>query len=171
MYAINLPWEHTNDILKWAIEDRTHLRITIRLAREWMEMPSEFAGGELLKTMIVRKFPSPWTERMLQGQLLPCSFRKGHRKYLFVSAIIDSTVVTVNGKPEEAFILAWPEGIQQVQRRLFFRAAIPTEMPLAVRIWPSLPAMDTTPRLRPVDRYQRRRRPGRIKLPRQPRSG
>jgi c-di-GMP-binding flagellar brake protein YcgR len=82
---------------------------------------------------------------MLQGQLLPCSFRKGHRKYLFVSAIIDSTRLDLDGRSEEAYILAWPEGIQQVQRRLYFRAAIPNEMALAVKIWPSTPAMDVTP--------------------------
>ena len=82
MYAINLSWEQTNDILLWAKENKAHMRITVRLAREWTEMPSEFLGGELLKTIIIKKFPTPWTEKMLTGQLLPCSFRRSHRKYL-----------------------------------------------------------------------------------------
>ncbi len=149
MYAINLPWEQSNDTLMWAIGEKNHLRITVRLAREWMELPSQFMGGELLKTLVVQKFPAPWTDKMLQGQLLPCSFRKGHRKYLFVSAVLDSIRTDIDGRPEEAYILAWPEGIQQVQRRLYFRAAIPTEMSLAVKIWPSLPAMDITPPANP----------------------
>jgi len=102
-------------------------------------------GGSLLKMLVVQKFPAPWTDKMLRGQLLPCSFRKGHRKYLFVSAILDSTRITVEGRPEEAFLLTWPEGIQQVQRRLYFRAAIPPEMALTVKIWPSQPAMDINP--------------------------
>jgi len=142
MYAINLPWEQSNDLLLWAIQEKAHLRVTVRMGREWMEMPSEFLTGELLKTLTVRKFQAPWTERMLAGQLLPCSFRKGHRKYLFVSAVLECVETKVNDQTEEAFVLAWPEGIQQVQRRLYFRAAIPSDMNLNVRIWHSVPAID-----------------------------
>jgi len=151
MYAINLPWEQSNDILLSAIEEKAHLRITLRLAREWTEMPSEFLAGDMLKTITVRKFPSPWTEKMLAGQLLPCSFRKGNRKYLFVSAIIDCSQIQTNNGIEAAYVLSWPEGIQQVQRRIFFRAAVPPEMPLSVRIWPSVAAIDSVPSESPLD--------------------
>jgi c-di-GMP-binding flagellar brake protein YcgR len=151
MYAINLPWEQSNDTLLWAIQEKAHLRTTVRLAREWTEMPSEFLGGELLKTLVIRKFPSPWTERMLAGQLLPCSFRKGQRKYLFVSAIIDCVKVKADDKEEDAYVLAWPEGLQQVQRRLYFRAAVPPEMKLTVNIWHSSPAIANIPSEPPID--------------------
>jgi c-di-GMP-binding flagellar brake protein YcgR len=150
MYAINLPWEQSNDILLWAIQERAHLRVTVRMGREWMEMPSEFISGELLKTLTVRKFQTEWTEKMLAGQLLPCSFRKGHRKYLFVSAVLECCEVEIDGQKEEAYVLAWPEGIQQVQRRLYFRAAVPTEMDLKVRIWPSVAAIDSAPSESPL---------------------
>jgi c-di-GMP-binding flagellar brake protein YcgR len=82
---------------------------------------------------------------MLTGQLLPCSFRRGHRKYLFVSAILDQTTVVIDGQQQEAFVLSWPEGVQQVQRRLYFRASVPNEMKLAARIWNSVAAIDTAP--------------------------
>jgi c-di-GMP-binding flagellar brake protein YcgR len=142
MYAINLPWEQSNDILQWAIDDHAHLRITVRLAKDWTEMPSEVLGGKLLKTLIVRRFPAPWTQKMISGQLLPCSFRKGHRKYLFVSALLDEAEIELDGQKEQAYVLAWPEGVQQVQRRLYFRAAVPSDMNLFVRIWPSVAALD-----------------------------
>jgi len=145
MYAINLPWEQSNDTLHWAIDEKAHLRVPVRMGRDWMEMPSEFLGGQLLKTIVVKKFPAPWTDKMLAGQLLPCSFRRGHRKYLFVSAVIECTQVQTNGITEDAYILAWPEGIQQVQRRLYFRAAIPADMDLKARIWPSVAAIDSAP--------------------------
>lgn len=150
MYAINLSWEQTNDILHWAVENKAHMRITVRLAREWTELPSEFVGGELLKTLIVKKFPTPWTEKMLAGQLLPCSFRRGHRKYLFVSAILDQTTVCIDGQTQEAYVLAWPEGVQQVQRRLYFRASVPPEMKLGIKIWNSVAAIDTAPAEQPL---------------------
>jgi hypothetical protein len=151
MYAINLSWEQSNNTLLWAMNGITHLRITIKLAREWTEIPSEFLGGELLKSIIVKRFPAPWTDRMLAGQLLPCSFRQGHRKFLFVTAVMDSTTVKINGREEEAFILAWPEGLQQVQRRMYFRAHVPPEMNLNVKIWPSVPAIDAAPTEPPLD--------------------
>lgn len=145
MYAINLSWEQTNNILLWAKENKAHMRITVRLAREWTEMPSEFLGGELLKTIIIKKFPTPWTEKMLTGQLLPCSFRRSHRKYLFVSAILDQTTLCIDGQDQEAFVLAWPESVQQVQRRLYFRASVPNEMKLSIKIWNSVAAIDSAP--------------------------
>jgi len=152
MYAINLPWEQSNDTLHWAIQERTHLRITVRLAREWTEVASQFLGGEMLKTLVLQKFATQWTDRMLSGQLLPCSFRKGHRKYLFVSAVIDSTRIEIDGSKMDAYVLSWPEGIQQVQRRLYFRAAIPSDMALSVRIWNSVAAIGhTLPTETPID--------------------
>jgi c-di-GMP-binding flagellar brake protein YcgR len=150
MYAINLSWEQTNDILLWAVESKTHMRITVRLAREWNEVPSEFICGELLKTLTVTKFPTPWTDKMLTGQLLPCSFRRGHRKYLFVSAILDQTSVIIDGQPREAYVLSWPEGVQQVQRRLYFRASVPQEMKLTAKIWNSVAAIDSAPAESPL---------------------
>ncbi|MFA5863453.1 MAG: PilZ domain-containing protein [Phycisphaerae bacterium] len=150
MYAINLSWEQSNEILEWAIGDKTPLRATVRMARDWTEMPSEFLGGTPLKNLMVRKFPSPWTDKMLAGQLLPCSFRKGHRKYLFVSAVIDSANRNIGDKTEETYILSWPDGVQQVQRRLYFRAAVPEEMGLLVQIWPSVAAIDCTPSDPPI---------------------
>jgi c-di-GMP-binding flagellar brake protein YcgR len=151
MYAINLSWEQSNDTLLWAMQEKAHLRTTVRLAREWTEMPSEFIGGELLKTLVIKKFPSPWTQRMLSGQLLPCSFRKGQRKYLFVSAIIDCTKVVIDGSEVETYVLAWPEGLQQVQRRLYFRAAVPPDMKLSVNIWHSSPAVAGIPSTPPIE--------------------
>lgn len=150
MYAINLSWEQTNDTLLWAVENKAHMRITVRLAREWTEVPSEFLGGELLKTLLIKKFQTPWTDKMLTGQLLPCSYRRGHRKYLFVSAILDQTTVCVDGQEQQAYILSWPEGVQQVQRRLYFRASIPQEMKLGIKIWNSVAAIDTVPTQPPL---------------------
>lgn len=149
MYAINLPWEQSNDILLWAIQERAHLRVTVRMGRDWSEMPSEFLAGDTLKTLCIKQFATPWPPRVLAGQLLPCSFRRGHRKYLFVSAVMDETQVERDGLAEKAYVLAWPEGVQQVQRRLYFRAAIPAEMNLVARIWPSVAAIDTVPKGQP----------------------
>jgi PilZ domain-containing protein len=151
MYAINLSWEQSNNTLLWAIEGGASLRITIRMANDWSEMPSDFLGGELLKSLVVRKFPAQWTDKMLAGQLLPCSFRQGHRKYLFVTSVLNSTTVKINGKNEEALVLAWPEGLQQVQRRMYFRAHIPPEMTLNAKIWPSMPAIDVAPKTTPIE--------------------
>lgn len=145
MYAINVSWEQSNEVLRWAIEERAQLRLTVRLAREWVEVASQFLGGEMLNTLTIRKAPSPWTERMLAGQLLPCSFRKGHKKYLFVSGVLSETTVKIDSKDEPAYVLAWPEGLQQVQRRFYFRAAVPDGIDLAVRIWLAVPAISTAP--------------------------
>jgi len=145
MYAINVPWEQSNNMLQWAVENRVQMRITLRLAREWMEVASQFVDCELLQTLTVRKVSSPWTDRMLAGQLLPCSFRRGHKKYLFVSGVLTERTVDIDGKPQEAYVLAWPEGLQQVQRRFYFRAAVPDQFNLAVRVWPGVPAIDDPP--------------------------
>jgi c-di-GMP-binding flagellar brake protein YcgR len=51
---------------------------------------------------------------------------------------------------QDLIVLTWPEGVQQVQRRLYFRASIPIDMNLSVRIWPSVPAIDTIPSVPPI---------------------
>lgn len=150
MYAITLTWEQSNDALMWAIHNKAHLRMTVRLARDWMEMSSQFLEGELLKSLVVTRFPEPWTDRILAGQLLPCSFRRGHRKYLFVSAIVGHDEVEIDGKRQQAFVLAWPDGLQEMQRRHYFRASIPADYHLMARMWNTVPAIDHTPTTAPL---------------------
>ncbi len=150
MYAISLPWEQSNDILQWAIENKVHLRITVRFGRDWIEVPSQFIGGTPLKELVIQQFHCPWTEKMLVGQLLPCSFRKGNCKIMFISAIIDMKQMETPDGQGKAYILSWPEGLQQMQRRLFFRAAIPDEMNLKVKIWESVPVVDKAPDTEPI---------------------
>lgn len=150
LYAINMPWEQTNELLAWATETNAHLRITVRLAREWTDVGSQFLSSDPLHSLTIRKFPTPWTDRMLTGQLLPCSFRRGHRKFLFVSAILDQATVRTNGADEDAYVLTWPEGLQQVQRRFYYRAAVPDDMNLPVRIWPAVAAIGKAPTDPPI---------------------
>ncbi len=152
MYAINLAWEQSNEILKWAIEERVHLRITIRLAREWTEAPSAFLGGEELRTLYIKKFPLPWLDsKILVGQLLPCSFRQGNKKLLFVSAILEERKVEIDGIEQDVYVLAWPEGLQQVQRRFYYRAAIPADMHLSVSIWEPVAEIGKKPETQPIE--------------------
>ncbi|NLX06773.1 MAG: PilZ domain-containing protein [Phycisphaerae bacterium] len=150
MYAILVPWDQSNENLMWAIETRAHLRLTLRLAKEWIELGSEFIGGTELQSLLIRKFPGAWNNRLLAGQLLPCSFRKGHKKYMFVTAVMDEKTVEVDGQQETAFVLAWPEGLQEMQRRHFYRAAVPDQFDLAVKIWDSVPAIGQTPTAPPL---------------------
>jgi len=145
MYAITLPWEQSNNTLMWAIETRCPLRLTVRLGREWMELSSQFLSGQLLRCLVVSRFPEPWTDRMLAGQLLPCSFRKGHKKYLFVSAVMEQTKAQVDGQEQEAYVLAWPECLQQMQRRYYYRAWVPSQYSLSVKVWEALPALGQAP--------------------------
>lgn len=151
MYAINLSWEKSNDILSWAAMEQAELRITVRLAREWTEVPSRFYESQLLKTITVQKFPLPFVDKLLTGQLLPCSFRKGNSKLLFVSAIVDQKKVLINGREEDAFVLAWPEGLQQIQRRMYHRASVPADIPLQARFWGPAPFVDKTPEESPIE--------------------
>lgn len=87
---------------------------------------------------------------MLVGQLLPCSFRKGNSKIMFISAIIDMKQTETENGLEKAYVLSWPEGLQQMQRRLFFRAAIPENMNLQVKVWNSVPVVDKAPDTPPI---------------------
>ncbi len=152
MYAINLPWEQSNDVLQWAIDNRVHLRITVRFGRDWIEVPSQFIGGKPLKELVIQQFYCPWTEKMLIGQLLPCSFRKGNSKLLFVSAVVDMRERQNDNSEEveKVYVLSWPEGLQQMQRRLFYRASIPEDMDLKVRVWESVPVIDKAPEEEPI---------------------
>jgi len=145
MYAITLSWEQSNNALAWAMETRARLRLTVRLAREWQEVSSEFLGGELLKFLAVTRFSDSWTDRILAGQLLPCSFRKGHRKYMFVSAVTGQKVIDTEHGPQDSYILAWPDGLQEMQRRHYVRAAVPNQYDLWVKAWPAVAAIGDRP--------------------------
>jgi len=149
MYAITLSWEQSNNALMWAIENQAPLRLTVHLARDWMEVSSQFIGGEMLKSLLVKSFPEPWTNKVLAGQLLPCSFRKGHRKYLFVSAIASHEQVEFAGAASQTCVLAWPDGLQEMQRRHYVRAKVPEEYDLAVRLWLPVPAVEQRPMTEP----------------------
>ncbi len=65
------------------------------------------------------------------GQCVSLTFRRGHRKCMCVCLFvrIDESM------PEQGMWLKWPEEVLAVQRRAYFRAPVPADLDVSVRLW------------------------------------
>jgi len=136
MNSLDVSWEKSNQILCEAASACLELQVTVKLARQWQNRSTRFTRRfEAGRHLVVRN-PFPADCPIKPGQLLGCSFRKGQRKFMFTSAVLACEQLEA---PE--LTIAWPDNLQQMQRRFFARAAVPPDMHIPVKIWPAVIAL------------------------------
>ena len=93
--------------------DRTLLQISYPLA----------AAGEVAHEIAV-------------GDELGISFRRGHKKCIFVSPVVmRRTESAPNGAPVDTLYIRVPDQIRELQRRAYQRVSLPPDHFVAVKVW------------------------------------
>jgi c-di-GMP-binding flagellar brake protein YcgR len=125
-------------LLEEAVRRATVVSITHRRADGWRLYKSSFQPRCVPGKYLLLEPAAPRAGRELEplaaGTEIGVTFRIGHKKCLFSSAIL------ANQDAAEAFTVAWPSEIQQMQRRAFERAVPPPGEVIAVRFWPTAPS-------------------------------
>ncbi len=142
--------ERCDGIIENSIRHEYHVSLSHQDADGWRVHRANFLSGSRASGILRIKTrdlnEASLSEAPPVGATVGITFRLSHKKCMFrsivrsVSAGDESLVVTV----------AWPEGLQQLQRRVFERATPPPGMIVAVRFWRTDGNVETTPESRDV---------------------
>ncbi len=75
---------------------------------------------------------------LMPGQMIGIAFRKGHKKCLGDTFIIERCCSNVGGQSVPAFRVRLPNELYELQRRLFYRVPVPEHMTIPVTLWHGL---------------------------------
>ena len=138
---INIDEARKNDIVAASIEKQMPCVLTRRTTQGWCPSKSHFLASP---DTVGRLFLSAASGTGLHGcaPLVPgervgLTFRRGHKKCMCATIVLDSNTDVANGDGERVpcVELQWPEALQELQRRVYHRATPPGRR-IHVRFWP-----------------------------------
>ena len=126
--------------LEWAAEHKPDITISRATEDGWEHLRARFMAldsqnGVLKITYPLSSSSGPPPEIAI-GEELGVSFRRGHKKCLFVSPVaMRCREPDGQGEAAESLVLRTPKEVRELQRRVYQRQVIPQESFIAVKIW------------------------------------
>ncbi len=146
--ATDLEPASQSAVLQWAAERRTDLMVSQPLENGWSNLRSTFMRFDPQTGVIQITFPySPGGQEpeILPGDELGLSFRRGHKKCLFVSIVVLRQADTdAAGNSVDTLVLRAPREIRALQRRAYQRVIVPPHRFIGARLWEGGAPKDTT---------------------------
>lgn len=126
----------TEAVLREALKRKTPLTLSYRNAAGWNSLKSRILEVDAANERFILEPPvdhnGRHNQQFTQDQYLGVAFRRGHKKCLCACVVTSTT--------DDAITLNWPDSIQTLQRRAYFRIPVPESMPTKVLIWPGMVA-------------------------------
>jgi hypothetical protein len=124
--------DRRDEIILEAARRSTPVVLTRREERNWTSHKAHFQGADDSRTRLTITA----CEEILQarggppvrGERIGVAFRRGHRKCMF-SAVIEDV------QAADTLVVKWPDQIQELQRRAYYRVSPPRGITLPVRFW------------------------------------
>jgi len=129
-----------NSALEWAVEKQAPLSICLLPEGQWQGLKSSilrFDGQQDLLQILYPVYPEKAAPpEIVTGQELGISFRRGHKKCLFVAPVVMRQRETgADAQPVDTLVLRAPSGVREMQRRLYQRVTVPPERLVPVKLW------------------------------------
>jgi len=139
--AISLDRARRDQILVEAADRRTPLVLSRKQPHGWGTFRSRLLEAEPIAQRLIIEYPvgaggekAPDIE---EGESIGVAFRKGHRKCMFASVVQGKKRFQIDeANRVGALLLRWPGDLQQLQRRVYYRAPIPPDRAIKVAFWP-----------------------------------
>jgi hypothetical protein len=127
-------------VLEWAQSKQVALTVSVLPAAQWNHLRSQLlrydAGQSLLQIVYPVSGDRLTPPEIVAGQELGISFRRGHKKCIFVSPVVMRQVdATPGGNAIETLILRAPRTVREMQRRLYQRVIIPPDRMIPAKLW------------------------------------
>lgn len=137
---LNVQDQRRDEVLLEAADKNSIASMARRLETGWITYKSRFLQVDSSGAYMILERPDPSPGQAppewVPGEMVGVSFRRGHKKYLFsgeVLSLLSAEMGSVTDVP--ALKITWPEVVQEMQRRLYFRANVPSGRRIDVRIW------------------------------------
>lgn len=127
-------------VLEWAVGKRCDLAVSLAVEGGWATMRSRFLRLDSEQGVLQIAYPLapenvPMPE-IVAGDELGLSFRRGHKKCIFVSRMLMRCRATEDGgEAIDALVLRTPSCVRALQRRAYQRVIVPAGHFIAVKLW------------------------------------
>ncbi len=137
--AFHLAPERQNELLREAAARRTTAQLSCNLPGGWEIFKTRFLGIDHEHFRIFLEYPGnpgqPPPE-LQPEQNVGISFRHGSHKCVFATSVVDRLQLAGrHGKHRPALCVRWPDVMQELQRRLYYRTAVPRQVMIPVDLW------------------------------------
>jgi len=132
---INVQDDRKDEILLTAIDKKALCVITRNGPDGWQTFKSRLVAGSAYDRIVLQS-PADVDDlpTFFAGQRLGISFRRGHKKCMFASIALSHAVQQVAGQRILALEAQWPQTLQELQRRVYYRVEPPGRT-VRVRFW------------------------------------
>ncbi len=137
---LNVEDAKRDEVLMECADRRCPVVLSHRLDSGWATYKSRILAVDSAGKYLILEQPMPETGQappeLAIGEKIGVSFRRGHKKCMCcveVAKIIQFDLE--DGVVVPAFEVPWPEKLQEMQRRMYFRAAVPAGRRIEVCLW------------------------------------
>lgn len=115
--------------------------LSLQEAGAWSVHKSRFLGATEPQHRLFVEYPAAAapnlpTPDIRVGEHIGVAFRRGHKKCVFTSVVLERGDYGLNDEIRvQSLTLSWPDSVQELQRRAYYRAAVPRHRNVAVEIW------------------------------------
>ncbi len=138
--AISVERTRRDQILIEASERRTPIVLSRKEASGWRTFKSRLLGAEPIAQRLIVEYPvghaGDKAPDIHRGESVGVAFRKGHKKCMFASVVDGKKRFQIDDANRVgALLLRWPTDLQQLQRRVYYRAPVPHDRAIKVTFW------------------------------------
>jgi len=146
-------------VLIWAASKRVPVMVSLEQEGCWQNVRTqlvEFDAGEKLLKLEMTPAAGPGGDgiavapaavQVAPGQLVGMTFRRGHKKCVFVTRVVvlQNAEGSDPASATQVLVLRAPRDVRELQRRSYQRITLPPDQFVAVRLWQGgLPSKDQT---------------------------
>lgn len=137
---MDVKHQRRDEILCQAAERQVQAVISHRLDNGWTTYKSRILQADAAEGFVILQHPEPGPGQappeLAPGEQIGVSFRRGHKKCL-CSAHIEllTSFKLSDGQAVAALQIPWPEELQEIQRRVYYRAEVPAGRRIEVAVW------------------------------------
>jgi len=127
-------------VLQWAVQRKTAINVSLLTDDCWHSLRSHLIHFDPDQGLLQIAYPISSSDgpppELPPGEQLGISFRRGHKKCVFVSPVImRRTDTTSTGKRMDTLLVRVPREMRELQRRAYQRIDVPPDRFIAVKLW------------------------------------
>ncbi len=115
--------------------------LSLKQSGAWAVYKSRFLDGERRHDRVLIEYPhdptlNPPSPDIRPGENVGIAFRRGHKKCVFTAVALGVCRRPSGEGPDVlALELGWPDSVQEIQRRAYYRACVPPDRTVPVELW------------------------------------
>lgn len=133
-----LDQDGQQSVLQWAVQRQAPVVVSVHADGRWCNLRSRIIrlDRDLLQLLYPLASGSGPAPEIAVGDELGVSFRRGHKKCIFVSPVVLRRLADApEGEKVDTLLVRLPRQVRELQRRVYQRVVVPPERFIAVKVW------------------------------------